>query len=97
MRTLTSVEAQNRFGELLDAAQREPVTITRRGRTVAFMVSPDDLRELLDARQSRVAALAAYQTYQARVAARLTDAAKVLTDDDVARLVDEALDESDSQ
>ena len=39
MRTMTSVEAQNRFGELLDAAQREPVTITRRGRTVAFMVS----------------------------------------------------------
>ena len=31
MRTMTSVEAQNRFGELLDTAQREPITITRRG------------------------------------------------------------------
>jgi prevent-host-death family protein len=97
MRTLTSVEAQNRFGELLDAAQREPITITRRGRTVAFMVSPEDLRELLDARQSRVAALAAYEAYQARVAARLSDAGKALTDDDVARLVDEVLDEVDGQ
>jgi len=38
MRTMTSVEAQNRFGELLDAAQREPVTITRRGRAVAFVL-----------------------------------------------------------
>jgi prevent-host-death family protein len=39
MRTMTSVEAQNHFGELLDAAQREPVSITRRGRPVAFVVS----------------------------------------------------------
>lgn len=39
MRTMTSVEAQNRFGELLDAAQREPVSITRRGRPVAFVLS----------------------------------------------------------
>jgi hypothetical protein len=56
---------------------------------VAFLVSPEDLRELLDVRQSRVAALADFVAYQARVADRLTDAAKVLTDDDVARLVDE--------
>lgn len=94
MRTLTSVEAQNRFGELLDAAQREPVTITRRGRTVAFLVSPEDLKELLDARRARSAALAAYEAYQARVAPRLTAAAAELTDDDVARLVDESVDET---
>lgn len=46
MKTLTSVEAQNRFGELLDAAQREPVTITRRGRTAAFLVSPREFTAL---------------------------------------------------
>jgi len=34
MRTMTSVEAQNQFGQLLDAAQREPISITRRGRPV---------------------------------------------------------------
>jgi hypothetical protein len=35
MITVTSVEAQNRFGELIDRSQREPVEVTRRGRTVA--------------------------------------------------------------
>ena len=44
MITVTSVEAQNRFGQLLDTVQREPVTITRHGRTVALMVRPEDLQ-----------------------------------------------------
>ncbi|WP_083633816.1 type II toxin-antitoxin system Phd/YefM family antitoxin [Rhodoferax antarcticus] len=35
MLTVTSVEAQNRFGELIDRSQREPVQVTRRGRPVA--------------------------------------------------------------
>ncbi len=39
MRTMTSVEAQNHFGLLLDTAQREPVSITRRGRPVAYLLS----------------------------------------------------------
>lgn len=39
MITLTSVEAQNRFGQLLDTAQREPITITRRGRPVAMLMA----------------------------------------------------------
>ena len=42
MRTMTSAEAQNHFGMLLDVAQREPVTITRRGRPVAYLFSPTD-------------------------------------------------------
>ena len=46
MKTLTSAEAQNNFGELLDAVQREPVTITRRGRTAAFLVSPREFSAL---------------------------------------------------
>jgi len=41
MRTVTSAEAQNRFGELIDSAQRQPVTITRWGRPVAFVLSPE--------------------------------------------------------
>lgn len=43
MITVTSAEAQNRFGQLLDTVQREPVTITRHGRTVAVMLRPQDL------------------------------------------------------
>ena len=46
MKILTSAEAQNNFGELLDAAQRAPVTITRRGRTVAFILSPTEYEAL---------------------------------------------------
>ena len=53
MITVTSVEAQNRFGQLLDTAQREPVTITRHGRTAAFIVSPQDMDELINARTKR--------------------------------------------
>ena len=52
MRTLTSVDAQNRFGELLDTAQREPVSITRRGRTVAFVVSPQEYEALAAGRST---------------------------------------------
>ncbi|MBV1777023.1 type II toxin-antitoxin system prevent-host-death family antitoxin [Burkholderiaceae bacterium DAT-1] len=46
MRTMTSAHAQNHFGEMLDVARREPVTITRRGRPVAVVVSIEDLRDL---------------------------------------------------
>lgn len=89
MRTVTSVEAQNRFGELLDSVQREPVTITRRGRTVAYMLSPLDLQALLEGRQRRDEALATYDTYRARVAGLPSEAAE-LSDEDVNRLVHES-------
>ena len=39
MLSVTSVEAQSRFGELIDRSQREPIAVTRRGRTVAYVVS----------------------------------------------------------
>ena len=53
VQTLSSVEAQNRFGQLLDAAQREPIGITRRGRPVAFIVSVQEMEELQEARRLR--------------------------------------------
>jgi len=89
MRTVTSVEAQNRFGELLDNAQREPVTITRRGRPVAFVLSPADMRELMDIRQTREKNVADFQAFFAASDAILKPAANKLTDADVARLVNE--------
>lgn len=46
MRSMAAVEAKNRFGELLDAAQREPVTIEKHGRAVAVVVSAEDYKEL---------------------------------------------------
>ena len=89
MRTMTSVEAQNRFGELLDAAQREPVTITRRGRTVAFMVSSQDMEELMEIRKQRSKAVTAFENFFAETDKKLTPEAKSLTDEAIDRMVHE--------
>jgi prevent-host-death family protein len=42
MQTLTTHEAKARFSELIDRAQQAPVRVTRRGRVVGVMVSPED-------------------------------------------------------
>lgn len=42
MLTLTANEAKVHFGEFIDKAQREPVKVTRRGRTVGIMVSEEE-------------------------------------------------------
>ena len=39
---MTSLAAQNQFGTLIDASQRQPVTVTRRGRPVAVVLSYED-------------------------------------------------------
>jgi prevent-host-death family protein len=90
MITLSSVEAQNRFGQLLDTVQREPVSITRHGRPTAFIVSPQDMEELLDSRRKRSNALAELEAWSAQARSRATLAAAELTDDDVVRLVHES-------
>ncbi len=46
MRIMAALEAKNRFGELLDTAQREPVTIEKHGRAVAVVVSAEDYKEI---------------------------------------------------
>ena len=84
---VTSADAQNRFGQLLDTAQREPVAITRHGRPTAFIVSPHEMEELLDARRKRSKAVAELEAWSAR--ARKEPAAAALTDEDVNRMVHE--------
>jgi prevent-host-death family protein len=42
MLTMTSLAAQNQFGTLIDASQRQPITVTRRGRPVAVVLSYED-------------------------------------------------------
>ncbi|MDM0116397.1 type II toxin-antitoxin system Phd/YefM family antitoxin [Variovorax sp. J22R133] len=39
-----------KFGQLLDKAQREPVLITRHGRTAAYVISPEKMHALQAAR-----------------------------------------------
>lgn len=41
MKIVTALEAKTRFGEVMEAAQRQPVSITRNGRPSVVMVSAD--------------------------------------------------------
>jgi antitoxin Phd len=87
MIVVTSVEAQHRFGELIDQAQREPIEITRRGRPVAYVVCEHDLKALQDLNARRKEAVSWYANYR-RVIASSPEAA-ALTDADIDRLVHE--------
>lgn len=89
MISVTSVEAQNRFGQLLDMARREPVTVTRHGRPAAFIVSPQDMEELLDGRVRRSKAVEALVAWSTRANTLAAPAAAELSDDDINRLVHE--------
>ena len=60
MTTMTSADAQNHFGELLDRAQREPIGITRRGRIAAYMVSSETYRALKEQAEVAGGSVAAY-------------------------------------
>lgn len=41
MKRITALEAKTRFGEVLDAAQRRPVSITRNGRPSVVVLSAE--------------------------------------------------------
>jgi len=57
MLTMTSLDAQNQFGTLIDASQRQPVTVTRRGRPVAVVLSYQDYQATMQTIPFHVAAL----------------------------------------
>lgn len=44
MKTVTAKEAKNRFGQLIDDAQRGPVTIEKNGRPFAVVQSYEDFQ-----------------------------------------------------
>ncbi|MDE0226783.1 MAG: type II toxin-antitoxin system Phd/YefM family antitoxin [Gammaproteobacteria bacterium] len=52
----TARNARNRFGRLLDAAQRAPVRVTRNGRAVAVMMSVEHYERLCRAAWERLPA-----------------------------------------
>lgn len=87
MITVTSMEAQNRFGQLLDTVQREPVGITRHGRAAAFIISPHDMQDLQDARRKRSAAVEALDAWSKKALSTASPAAAELTDEDVVSMV----------
>jgi antitoxin Phd len=94
MITKTSAEAQNQFGQLLDLVQREPVAITRHGRPAAFIVSPLDMQELLEGRETRRKLVAAeFKASNERALTSMKPAAARLTDKEVDRIVHEVRDQ----
>ncbi|MDE0227767.1 MAG: type II toxin-antitoxin system prevent-host-death family antitoxin [Spirochaetaceae bacterium] len=56
MRDITAREAKNRFGQLLDAAQRSPVSVTKNGRAVTVMLSTELYDQLRGAAWERLTA-----------------------------------------
>ena len=70
--------------------QREPVSITRHGRPAAFIVSPQDMDELLDSRRKRSRAVLELTEWSRKAKQQTTAAAEGLTDEEVNRLVHEA-------
>lgn len=93
MLTVSSMDAQNRFGQLLDMVQREPVTITRHGRTAAFIVSPQDMADLQDIKAKRTQAVQWFEAFftqaEAKKSSAMRAATRQLTDVDVANMVKE--------
>ena len=87
MLSVTAVDAQNRFGQLLDFARREPVVVTKHGRPAAFIVSPQDMDDILDARVRRESAVAELQAWSVRAQATALPAAAALSEFDIAQLV----------
>lgn len=48
MNSFTSSHVQNNFGLILDQSQKEVVSVTRYGRVVSLMMSPDVLQDYID-------------------------------------------------
>jgi antitoxin Phd len=72
MRTISSIDAKNRFGQLLDAAQRAPVTVTKKGRPTAVVMSVEDYERMRGAAWDRL--FATLETARKEAAGRgLTD------------------------
>ena len=55
MKTLGVSEAKNRFSELLDEAQKEPVQIKEKGRNVAVVLSIEEFERLSDSEDELLA------------------------------------------
>jgi prevent-host-death family protein len=48
MAEITATDAKNRFGQVLEMAQAEPVRIQKNGRDVAVVLSPEQYNRLVE-------------------------------------------------
>jgi prevent-host-death family protein len=74
MKTMSATAASKEFGRFIDAAQREPVLLTKKDRPVAVTVSVADWEELLSLRIERGIAAGLADVTAGRVV-EMTDAA----------------------
>ena len=89
MVTVTSAEAQNRFGHLLDTAQQETVEITRHGRPAAYVVSAREIAGLLEVQRRRREAVVEFEAWRRAKAKPGSPESSNLTDEEVNRIVHE--------
>jgi prevent-host-death family protein len=89
MITLTSTDAQNHFGSVIDTAQREPVTVTRRGQPLVFIISAEEYTKYSAGRDRKRSSVTDYQHYMQRVEGKINPATDQLTDEDINQLVHE--------
>jgi prevent-host-death family protein len=54
MKSFSASDAKNRFGQLIDMAQAEPVRVQRQGRDVAIIMSPEEFRRMSEAARGKV-------------------------------------------
>ena len=47
MKTMSAVDAKTRFGQFIDAAQREPVMVTKKDRPIGVFFSIDDIQNTI--------------------------------------------------
>jgi prevent-host-death family protein len=47
MKTMTAAKAKNAFGQMIEAAQREPVLITKQNRPVGVFMSIQDVEDTI--------------------------------------------------
>jgi antitoxin Phd len=86
---MTSAEAQNRFGQLLDTAQNEIVEITRHGRPAAFVVSPREIADLVELQRRRRQAIKEFRAWRKAANKGTKRGAAELSDAEINRMVHE--------
>ncbi len=82
MKTLPSAEVQNHFGEVLDLAKRDPITVTQYGRPVVTMMRYEDA-------QVALRLLAGQKMSRFLQALPVNPEAEALSDEQINRLVHE--------
>lgn len=55
MKTMTAANAKTHFGAFLDAAQREPIIVTKKNRPVGVMFSMQDIEDTIWGEEARKA------------------------------------------